>query len=62
MARPDASSYDVSDAEKRDLIMCIEQGNPLAHTYPRTGRCAIAVKGIEMFGNDTMTLVPVTVG
>ena len=38
MARPDASSYDVSDAEKRDLIMCIEQGNPLARSWGRCGR------------------------
>ncbi len=32
------------------------------HTYPRPGRYTIAVKVIDIFGNDTMTLVPVTVG
>lgn len=32
------------------------------HTYPQPGRYTIAVKVIDIFGNDTMTLVPVTVG
>lgn len=32
------------------------------HTYPHPGRHVIAVKVIDIFGNDTMTLVPVTVG
>ena len=32
------------------------------HTYPKPGRYTIAVKVIDIFGNDTMTLVPVTVG
>jgi site-specific DNA-methyltransferase (adenine-specific)/adenine-specific DNA-methyltransferase len=32
------------------------------HTYARPGRYTIAVKVIDIFGNDTMTLVPVTVG
>jgi site-specific DNA-methyltransferase (adenine-specific)/adenine-specific DNA-methyltransferase len=31
-------------------------------TYPKPGRYTIAVKVIDIFGNDTMTLVPVTVG
>jgi len=31
------------------------------HTYPKPGRYTIAVKVIDIFGNDTMTLVPVTV-
>jgi site-specific DNA-methyltransferase (adenine-specific)/adenine-specific DNA-methyltransferase len=32
------------------------------HTYDRHGRYTIAVKVIDIFGNDTMTLVPVNVG
>ena len=32
------------------------------HTYPRPGRYTVAVKVIDIFGNDTMTLVPVNVG
>jgi site-specific DNA-methyltransferase (adenine-specific)/adenine-specific DNA-methyltransferase len=32
------------------------------HTYTRPGRYTVAVKVIDIFGNDTMTLVPVTVG
>lgn len=32
------------------------------HTYDRTGRYIVAVKVIDIFGNDTMTLVPVNVG
>jgi len=32
------------------------------HAYARAGRYTIAVKVIDIFGNDTMTLVPVTVG
>jgi site-specific DNA-methyltransferase (adenine-specific)/adenine-specific DNA-methyltransferase len=33
-----------------------------AHTYAKPGRYIVAVKVIDIFGNDTMTLVPVTVG
>ena len=33
-----------------------------SHTYPKAGRYIIAVKVIDIFGNDTMTLVPVNVG
>ncbi|MCE9587782.1 MAG: site-specific DNA-methyltransferase [Verrucomicrobia bacterium] len=33
-----------------------------AHTYEKPGRYTIAVKVIDIFGNDTMTLIPVTVG
>ncbi len=33
-----------------------------AHSYDRPGRYTVAVKVIDIFGNDTMTLVPVTVG
>ena len=32
------------------------------HTYPGSGRYTVAVKVIDIFGNDTMTLLPVTVG
>jgi site-specific DNA-methyltransferase (adenine-specific)/adenine-specific DNA-methyltransferase len=32
------------------------------HAYQRRGRFTIAVKLIDIFGNDTMTLVPVNVG
>jgi DNA modification methylase len=33
-----------------------------SHTYPKPGRYICAVKVIDIFGNDTMTLVPVNVG
>ena len=32
------------------------------HTYPKAGRYIVAVKVIDIFGNDTTSLVPVTVG
>ena len=32
------------------------------HTYDIPGRYTVAVKVIDIFGNDTMTLVPVNVG
>jgi len=32
-----------------------------SHTYEKPGRYTIAVKVIDIFGNDTMTLVPVNV-
>ncbi len=32
------------------------------HTYAKPGRYTVAVKVIDIFGNDTMTLVPLTVG
>jgi DNA modification methylase len=32
------------------------------HTYAKPGRYVVAVKVIDIFGNDTMTLVPVSVG
>ncbi len=32
------------------------------HTYTHKGRYTVAVKVIDIFGNDTMTLVPVSVG
>ncbi len=34
----------------------------VTHVYPKPGRHVIAVKVIDIFGNDTMTLVPVTIG
>ena len=33
-----------------------------SHTYAKPGRYIIAVKVIDIFGNDTMSLMPVTVG
>jgi adenine-specific DNA-methyltransferase len=33
-----------------------------SHTYGKPGRYVIAVKVIDIFGNDTMTLVPVSAG
>jgi len=33
-----------------------------SHTYPKAGRYTVAVKVVDIFGNDTMTLVPVTAG
>lgn len=33
-----------------------------SHTYKVAGRYTVAVKVIDIFGNDTMTLMPVTVG
>ena len=33
----------------------------VSHTYATPGRYVIAVKVIDIFGNDTMTLVPVTI-
>ncbi len=32
------------------------------HAYDKPGRYTVAVKVIDIFGNDTMTLVPVSVG
>jgi site-specific DNA-methyltransferase (adenine-specific)/adenine-specific DNA-methyltransferase len=33
-----------------------------SHTYAFPGRYTIAVKVVDIFGNDTMTLMPITVG
>lgn len=33
MARPDKQAYDLSDAEKRDLIELIQQGKALPEKY-----------------------------
>ncbi len=43
--------------QSRDLEMTSAR-----HTYAKPGRYTIAVKVIDIFGNDTMTLVPVTAG
>lgn len=41
----------------RDLEM-----TTVTHTYAKPGRYTVAIKVIDIFGNDTMTLVPVSVG
>jgi site-specific DNA-methyltransferase (adenine-specific)/adenine-specific DNA-methyltransferase len=33
-----------------------------SHTYDKSGHYVIAVKVIDIFGNDTMTLVSVNIG
>jgi DNA modification methylase len=43
--------------QSRDLDLTTAQ-----HSYDRPGRYIVAVKVIDIFGNDTMTLVPVNVG
>jgi len=43
--------------QNRDLEL-----TTVLHTYDRPGRYTVAVKVIDIFGNDTMTLVPVNVG
>jgi hypothetical protein len=43
--------------QNRDLELMTAE-----HTYDRPGRYTVAVKVIDIFGNDTMTLVPVNVG
>ena len=43
--------------QERDLELKTAQ-----HSYDRAGRYTVAVKVIDIFGNDTMTLVPVHVG
>ena len=43
--------------QNRDLDLMSAQ-----HTYTKPGRYVVAVKVIDIFGNDTMTLVPVTAG
>lgn len=43
--------------QNRDLELTTAQ-----HAYDRPGRYTVAVKVIDIFGNDTMTLVPVNVG
>lgn len=43
--------------QNRDLDLTTAE-----HTYDRPGRYTVAVKVIDIFGNDTMTLIPVSVG
>ena len=43
--------------QSRDLEL-----TTVSHTYPKPGRYTIAVKVIDIFGNDTMTLMPISVG
>lgn len=43
--------------QNRDLELMTAE-----HTYDGAGRYTVAVKVIDIFGNDTMTLVPVNVG
>jgi len=43
--------------QSRDLEL-----TSVSHVYPKPGRYTVAVKVIDIFGNDTMTLVPLTVG
>ena len=48
-------SFRTRQDRKLDLITA-------PHTYERPGRYTVAVKVVDIFGNDTMTLVPVNVG
>jgi site-specific DNA-methyltransferase (adenine-specific)/adenine-specific DNA-methyltransferase len=48
-------SFRTRQERKLELITAV-------HTYYRPGRYTVAVKVIDIFGNDTMTLVPVNVG
>ncbi len=66
MPKPD---YDLTDAEKRDLIHLIQEGKNLPEKYrfllfPDKREVELVWNGvvIDIFGNDTMTLIPVTVG
>jgi site-specific DNA-methyltransferase (adenine-specific)/adenine-specific DNA-methyltransferase len=43
--------------QNRDLKL-----TPSLHGYEHAGRCTVAVKVIDIFGNDTMRLVPVNAG
>jgi DNA modification methylase len=43
--------------KQRDLELTTAE-----HSYDRPGRYIVAVKVVDIFGNDTMTLVPVNVG
>ena len=43
---------------KFEVFLRFEDGT----TYAKPGRYTVAVKVIDIFGNDTMTLVPVNVG
>jgi hypothetical protein len=43
--------------QSRDLEL-----TTVSHPCPKPGRYTIAVKVIDIFGNDTMTLIPITAG
>ncbi len=76
MSRPSKETQDPSDAEKGDLIALIRQGKTLPKKYrfvlvedKREADHLLAahvdtapVKVTDIFGNDTMTPVPVNVG
>jgi hypothetical protein len=48
-------SFRTRQSRQMELITAV-------HTYDRSGRYTVAVKVIDIFGNDTMTLIPVSVG
>ena len=50
---------DLPVAQRKDRDLELKTAE---HTYERPGRYTVAVKVIDIFGNDTMTLVPVNVG
>ena len=51
------NEWQIRTRQNRDLEL------PTAlHTYDRPGRYTVAVKVIDIFGNDTMSFVPVNVG
>ena len=52
----------LSSALARGISKQTEELISSEHTYPKPGRYTVAVKVIDIFGNDTMTLVPVNVG
>jgi len=47
----------IRSRQSRDLEL-----TSAAHIYAKPGRYVVAVKVIDIFGNDTMTLMPVTAG
>lgn len=53
----DSERYGLSDSEKWDLKM-----KSAPRIYDKPGCYIIVVKVINIFGNDDMTLVPITVG
>jgi hypothetical protein len=50
-----AASFRTRQNRNLELITAVQP-------YDRPGRYTVAVKVIDIFGNDTMTLVPVNVG
>jgi hypothetical protein len=57
LAIPGAENLEGRTLHSRDLEL-----TTALHTYDKPGRYTVAVKVIDIFGNDTMTLVPVNVG